>query len=262
MDPEDVLTRPGPGPDAVVRYGDHPEHLLDVHLPVRRVDAGDAPAHVVVLLHGGFWRQRYDRTHTRPMAQGLAAAGYVVVTPEYRRSGGAGGWPRTFDDVATALQALPRVTEVVPGGTLAGRPPVLVGHSAGGHLALWAALRPGAPRVRRVVALAPVADLYQAHARRLGADAVTALMGGDPAELPDAYAAADAARLLRRPIPAAVSVIVLHGDRDRQVPLEMSRALAAASPGVDLIELAGAEHFGLIDPLSTVWPHVLAAIRR
>ena len=89
MDAGDVLTRRAARPDAVLRYGDHPDQVLDLHLP----PTTDAPAPVVLLLHGGFWRQTYDRTHTRPIAQALAAEGWAVVTPEYRRTGGDGGWP-------------------------------------------------------------------------------------------------------------------------------------------------------------------------
>ncbi|MPZ95369.1 MAG: alpha/beta fold hydrolase [Propionibacteriales bacterium] len=255
VNPRDVLDRPARKPDAVLTYGKHPDQLLDVHLPPRPVD-GAAPAPVVVFLHGGFWRQAFDRTHTRPLAEALAAEGYVVVTPEFRRSGGDGGYPETFDDVAAALDAVPTIESVAPGrADLADV--TLAGHSAGGHLAMWAALRPGGLSgglsVRRVVALAPVAALVSAYERGLDGDAVEALMGGSPAELPAAYAAADPSRML----PGAVPITVIHGDRDDRVPVEMSRALT----GVSYVELDGMEHFGLIDPLSTAWPAVLAAIK-
>jgi acetyl esterase/lipase len=251
MDPRDVLTRPAARPDAVLRYGDHADHLLDVHLPNDR-----APAPVLFLVHGGFWRQGFDRVHTRPLAQALAAAGWAVVTPEYRRTGGDGGWPATFDDVATAYRRLRLLEDVVP-ERLALDEVTLLGHSAGGHLALLLALRPGRPalpRVRRVVALAPVSDLAEAHARGLGDGAVATLMGGAPGELPREYAEADPARML----PGDAEVVVLHGDRDQRVPVQMSRALR----GVDYVELPGADHFAPIDPVSPAWPAVLAAVRR
>src|SRR5215218_5364061 len=90
-------------PDAVLRYDDHDDALLDVHLP--RTPNGVT----VLLLHGGFWKTAYDRTHTRPMAVALAAEGFVVASPEYRRvgPGGAGGWPRTGADVERAATRLP-----------------------------------------------------------------------------------------------------------------------------------------------------------
>jgi len=251
VDPREVLTRPARKPDAVLTYGRHAEQLLDVHLPPQPLDGGE-PAPVVVLLHGGFWRQEFDRTHTRPIAEALSAAGYVVLTPEFRRSGGAGGWPATFDDVTAAVAAVAEVECAAPGRADLDDV-TLLGHSAGGHLAIWAALQPGAPKLRKVVALAPVADLVDAHARGLGEGAVAALMGGAPSQLPDAYAAADAARLL----PGGVPVTVIHGALDDRVPVQMSRALT----GVDYVELADVEHFGLIDPLSPAWPTVLAALR-
>lgn len=246
-----MLSRPARRPDAVLRYGGHPEQLVDVHLPPQPLTGGPA-ASVVFLVHGGFWRQTFDRTHARPLAEALAAAGYVVASPEYRRTGGDGGYPQTLDDVAAALESLPVLESVAPGRADLDDV-TLAGHSAGGHLVLWAALRPGAPRVRKVVALAPVADLVEGHHRRLGDGAVEALMGGSPEDLPEAYAAASPAGWL----PGAVPVTVVHGGRDDRVPAEMSRALA----GVELVELAGTEHFGLIDPLSPAYSAVLAALR-
>lgn len=252
MDARDVLTRPAARPDAVVRYGDHSDHLLDVHLPVTT----SGPAPVVFLVHGGFWREEFDRTHTRPLAQALTGAGWAVVTPEYRRTDGDGGWPATFDDVATAFRRLRLLEDVVP-ERLALDEVTVLGHSAGGHLAMLLGLhtgRPALPRVRRVVALAPVADLPEAHARDLGAGAVAALMGGPPDELVQEYAAADPARML----PGNVEVVVLHGDRDQQVPVQMSRALR----DVDYVELPDVDHFALVDPVSPAWPAVLAALTR
>lgn len=245
-DPREVLIRSARDPDLELRYGDLPEQLLDVHLP-----DDPEPAPLVLLLHGGFWRQEFDRTHTRPLAEALAREGLVVVTPEFRRVGGDGGWPRTFDDVLTALRHLPRLDEVIP-DRIRGEV-CLLGHSAGGHLAIWAAAQQGAPDVRRIVALAPVADLYEAHRRGLGAGAVAGLMGGTPEEQPEAYRLADAARLLPGPAP----VTVIHGVLDERVPVDLSRRL----PGVEHIELPDVEHFGLIDPLSPAWPTVLAAVR-
>jgi acetyl esterase/lipase len=253
MDPREVMTRPAAGPDLVVRYGDHPEHLLDVHLPTTRTDA----APVVVFVHGGFWRQQFDRTHTRPLAQALAGDGWAVVTPEYRRTGGDGGWPRTVDDVGAALEQVPRIDELAP-GRLDLTDVTLAGHSAGGHLAMWHALRPDpALRVRHVVALAPVADLHEAHARGLGDGAVAELMGGGPDELPEAYDAANPVRWLPADGATGPGVTVVHGDQDVQVPVDMSRGL----PGVSYVEVPGADHFALIDPLSAAWPHVREALR-
>lgn len=244
-DPRDVLARPAPSPDVVLRRGSAPDDLVDVHLPPSR-----DPAPLLVLLHGGFWRQEYDRRHTRALAAALRDEGYVVATPEYARTGGAGGWPRTFDDVADVRERLAGLLADVVPGRVADGPPVVVGHSAGGQLALWWSLTGSA---EPVVALAPVGDLARAHAEELGGGAVAALLDGSPAEQPQRYAAVDPAVLLpSRAIPATV----LHGTDDRQVPVEHSRGLA----GVHLVELPGTDHFALIDPLSPAWPHVLAAV--
>src|SRR5947208_16463915 len=96
-DSREVLTRPAPPPDRTLSYGPLPDHIVDVRLPPR------LPAPIVVVIHGGFWRAAYDRAHTGPMATALAAGGYVVAIPEYRRI----GWPGTLDDVAAALDAVP-----------------------------------------------------------------------------------------------------------------------------------------------------------
>jgi acetyl esterase/lipase len=257
--PRDV-TREADGPDAVVRYGDRADHLVDIHLP-----PGDhTTAPVLVLLHGGFWREAWDRRHTRPMAVELRDRGWVVATPEFRRTGGAGGWPATFDDIATVRARLPTLLADATGRSPSDVEPItLLGHSAGGHLAMWWALTASDPAtVRRVVALAPVADLARAYADALDGDAVAALLGGGPDAHPDRYAAADPAGILRDRVRDRDGVAddppitVLHGTHDDRVPVAHSRGLA----GVTLVELPTVGHFELIDPLSTVWPKVVAAL--
>lgn len=243
-DPREVLTRPAPPPDLTLTYGPHPDHVIDVRLPPR------LPAPVVVLIHGGFWRAAFDRTHTGPMGSALAAAGYVVAVPEYRRTGQeGGGWPGTFDDITAALAAMPALLAPYGSG-----PATLVGHSAGGQLALWAASR-SAPGVRGVVSLAGCADLVMC--ARLGLDdgATDLLLGGSPDEVPDRYGLADPARL---PTPR-VPVTVVHGTADDRVPVEVSRSYAARR-GADLRELPDVGHFALIDPLSEIWPRILETL--
>jgi acetyl esterase/lipase len=222
------------------------------------------PRAMVIFLHGGFWRQEYDRGHAGPLAAALAAAGYVAITPEFRRTGApGGGWPGTLDDVAAAVRAVPEL--VTPDHVTPGLgEPILAGHSAGGQLALWAAAglaREGRPP-RGVVALAPVADLVRAFELDLGGGAVLALLGGRPDEVPDRYAAADPIVSL----PIGAPVIVGHGDRDVVVPLEISerfvRAARVAGDDVTLAAWEEADHFDVIDPESAVWPNVLTCIER
>lgn len=250
-DPRAVLTRPASAPDRTARYGDHAEHVVDLRLPAR-----DLGRPLVVFIHGGFWRAEYDRTHVGPLAVDLARRGWPVATIEFRRVGqDGGGWPGTFEDVAAAVAAVPELF----GGDLPAAAPVLAGHSAGGQLALWVATRsPG--RTRGVLALAPVADLRTAYAQRLGDDAVAALLGGGPAEVPERYGAVDPMALL----PLRVPSVLVHGVDDDRVPVALSTGFAAAATAagdlVRLVTLPGVEHFGVIDPESAAWPSVLDAL--
>jgi acetyl esterase/lipase len=254
MDSRDVLTRPAEPPDVVLRYGNDADHLVDVWLPAQPL-AGPEARPLLLLIHGGFWRQEWDRVHLRPLSNALRQEGFAVAAMEYRRTGGAGGWPMTFDDTRTVVGSLPGLLEsVAPGQTAPGL--TVLGHSAGGHLAMWAATR--CLGVTAAVGLAPVADLHAAYNRNLDNGAVRDLLGGSPDEHPDRYRAADVASAL----PAGTPITLIHGDQDLQVPVEMSRDLAAAGSGVDYIELAGIEHFGLIDPRSAAYPVVLQTVRR
>lgn len=228
---------------------------MDVRLP-----QGTPRATPVAVVHGGFWRAAYDRGHTGPLAAELAAQGCAVAQLEYRRTGQpGGGWPTTFTDVLAGLRALPSVPEFA-GAYAAGRPPVVVGHSAGGHLALWAAGLPAGtrPAMTGVVALAPVADVFEAFRRDLDDGAVAALLGGAPEEVPDRYAYAQPAQC------PAVPVSVVHGDRDEQVPVALSREWVATARAfgcsVRYRELSRIEHFALIDPMSAAWPAVAEAV--
>ncbi|WP_326561803.1 alpha/beta hydrolase family protein [Micromonospora sp. NBC_01796] len=257
-DPRSVLTRAAPVPDATVRYGDGPDQLADVRLPA--VLGGPARP-LVVVIHGGFWRDEYDRAHVSPLAADLAARGYPVAQLEFRRTGQAGGgWPGTLDDVSAGVSALPGlVGEVLAaaGREAAVGAPILLGHSAGGHLALYCARRVP-ERVGGVLALAPVSDLAEAYRLDLDGGAVAALLGGGPEEFPDRYAAADP----HQHVPLQSPTVVIHGGLDRQVPPPMSRRYAAAAgANCQLIELPDCEHFGLIDPESAAWPTVTAALR-
>jgi acetyl esterase/lipase len=250
------MTRAAEPPDGVLRYAGHSDAVADVFLPVS-LGRPEHPSPLVLFVHGGFWREEYDRVHARPLADALRRRGFVVAVPEYRRVGGAGGWPHTADDVEAALAVIPgMLRDVAPGYVEPAALPVVAGHSAGGHLALGAGLRAGSSRVAAIVALAPVTDLPYAARVRMGDGAVQELLGGEPRDLPDRYAAADVLSMLA---PAEVDVTIIQGDADLQVPAEMNRLVAARldGPGVRYVELAGADHFALIDPLSTVFESTL-----
>jgi acetyl esterase/lipase len=278
-DPRAVITRPAPPPDLTVRYGGHPDQVIDLRLP----RAGTALRPLMIFIHGGFWRAEWDRAHAAPLAADLAARGWPVATIEYRRTGQqGGGWPGTFDDVAAAVAAARGLDAAAPPGRLppaAIDRPILAGHSAGGQLALWyAATRatsggtapddvvpPGSATggvgrvgaLRGVLALAPVADLAEAYRLDLDGGAVAALVGGGPDRWPGRFAAVDPMALE----PPTVPVTLVHGTRDEQVPVALSRRYAAKAGGrARLVELPGVEHFGLIDPESSAWPAVLDAL--
>jgi len=258
----------------VLRYGPGAEHVADLRLPAPSEQRGphQQVAPLVLFLHGGFWRAAFDRAHTGPLAEALAALGLVVCTPEYRRTEQAGGgWPGTLDDVAAAVDNLPGLVAAATGGLTDPARILLAGHSAGGHLALWAAgrhrLPSGAPwnlaqpAASGVVGLAAVCDLASCFEQNLGNGAAAELIGGGPARYPDRYAAADPARLL----PSSVPVRLVHGSADDRVPCEMSREYAskaqAAGDDAACAVLPGSGHFEVIDPLSAAWPHVVTAFR-
>ena len=235
-------------------YGPGPDRFLELTLP-----AGDGAAPVVVVLHGGFWRARYGVELARPLAADLAARGWAAVAVEYRRVGAGGGWPTTLEDVAAALDALPQVADAA---RLDLSDVTVVGHSAGGHLAVWAAGRgrlpagaPGAdPRVRVTAAVsqAGVLDLAAAVTADLGDGATVQFLGGRPDEVPDRYAAADPARLL----PTGVPVLCVHGEQDTTVPLEQSRRYAAAATAAgDQVEVTvvDGDHMAVIDVTGEAW---------
>jgi acetyl esterase/lipase len=256
VDAHEVLDRPAEAPDAVVRYAEHPDGLIDIYLPPS-LGRPQRPSPLIFAVHGGFWRQAFDRSHLRPLAAALAARGFVVALPEYRRVGGLGGWPVTAHDVAAALAACAELVDAAaPGRIDPVARSVLTGHSAGGHLALWAGLRAGPARVSRVVALAPVTDLVYAAHHRLGSGAAQALLGGDPLDAPDNYAEADVLRLLTGDVP----VTVIQGTDDLQVPVELNRRVAeqhACEDHLRYVELADVDHFALIDPLSAMFESAL-----
>jgi acetyl esterase/lipase len=265
MQPSDVLSRPSRPPDLTLSYGSLADHVADLWLPPadgpRR--AGQWP--LVLFLHGGFWRAAYDRRHAGPLAEALAAGGFGVCCPEYRRVGQeGGGWPGTFDDIRAAVAVLPGAVFDATDRRVDERRVVLAGHSAGGHLALWAASRLSAvpqPAARVVVSLAGVCDLADCYRQRLGDDAARDLMGGGPGQFPDRYAAADPTLAL----PFGLPISLLHGTADDRVPSEQSRDFGerarVAGDQVSCALLPGVGHFELIDPLSAAWPAVEAEFR-
>ncbi|HEV2239278.1 MAG TPA: alpha/beta fold hydrolase [Ktedonobacterales bacterium] len=255
-----------PAQIAVLAYGPLPQQFGELRLP-----AGPGPHPALVMVHGGFWRARYGLDYFGDICEALAAAGVATWNIEYRRLGDpGGGWPGTLLDVAAAVDHT---------RTLAARYPLdlartgALGHSAGGHLALWAAgrarihaaspLRAEDPlRLRCAVALAGVSDLRRAWELRLSNNVTEEFLGGTPTEVPERYAAASPAELL----PLGVTQLLLHGTEDDSVPYDMSMrylaAAGAAGDGATLMTLAGKGHFEMVDPATAAWRTVLALTLR
>ncbi|GAA2655276.1 MULTISPECIES: alpha/beta hydrolase [Streptomyces] len=259
-----AFAHPAVAPDATAAYGEHPDHVVDFYAP-RGETQGPAP--LVVLLHGGAWRAPYDRQHVTPLADFLARRGFAVANVEYRRGSSlphqnaegpvAGRWPETFDDVAAAMDALPGLAaDALPQADV--RRTVVTGHSAGGHLALWAAARhvlpagspwrlPSPPMLRGVVALAPIADFAVAEELGVCGGASAQLLGGAD-HWDERLPYADPAALL----PTGIATAVVQGRDDIVVPQQVAEAYVAAAAkagetvGLTLLDAVG--HFPLIDP--------------
>ena len=251
-----------------IAYGAAPSQFAELRVP-----PGPGPHPVVLLLHGGCWKREFGSLSAlAAMADSLTANGVATWNVEYRRVGEPGaGWPGSFTDVASALALL---RKVAPAQRLDLSRVVILGHSAGGTLALWLARqeRGGAPRTdaehpraRGVVSLAGVTDLEE-RARAPGAGAcslraVESLLGGSPAEVPERYAAASPIRLL----PLGMPQVHIWGREDVMLPVRYGEAMVDAATRMGesarLVLVDGAGHFEIAKPVGPPWPIVREAIR-
>lgn len=263
-----VVALPAPEPDLRASYGDAPQQFGELYLPDRS-DADDAtlPFPVVMLIHGGCWLNGYGVDHARPLAGALRDAGVAVWSIEYRRIGDpGGGWPGTAEDVTAALARLAALARAQP---LDLERVVAVGHSAGGHLALWLGARSAADaagpvRLRGVVGLAAISDpVTYATGTNDCQTATPHFLGGMPADAVDVYAAASPLALL----PDAVETRLLHGAADSIVPTDQSTDFVgrADSIGTDasiwLLMIPGAGHFDMIHPGTIAFTALKGMIR-
>lgn len=236
-----------PGSDVTVErveYGAHPSQFFDLYLPTHNPERTRG---VVVSIHGGYWRATYGLDLNNALSRHLSSEGFAVVNIEYRRSGDVelnsdAVWADMGSDVLTAIEVSPDVDG----------PVLVVGHSAGGHLALWAASQPGVS-IDGVIALAPVTDLFAADQLRLSTHATFELFGASLADAPELYRSASPVHLL----PLGVNQLVVHGKADSDVPASMSadyveKALAAGDQ-VELISDDDVDHFDIIDPTHDTW---------
>jgi acetyl esterase/lipase len=233
------------------RYGDEDSQFADLRMP-----AADSLG-TVVLLHGGYWLPEYGLELMEPLALHLTALGYATWNVEYRRTGAGGGFPTTLTDVGSAIDRLdgpgmPRgITDDV----------VLLGHSAGGHLAVWAASRTSATpggaakvRPRGAISLAGVLDLVLAGSTS-ATEQVGAFMGATPAESPQDYELADPTQL----VPAGCPVWVVSAEDDETVPPAQARsyvAAARAAGGVVQSVVVPGDHMAVISPSTAAFPTI------
>jgi dipeptidyl aminopeptidase/acylaminoacyl peptidase len=222
------------------RYGDHPSQFCELH--------GDGER-VAVLIHGGFWRRRYGLELSGGIARDLVSRGWAAWNIEYRRLGDGGGWPVTLEDVAAAIEALPLDASRV----------VAIGHSAGGQLAVWAAAE---GRVNAAVSQAGALDMDEL--ARLGTSngVVFDFLGGTPDEVQHRYEHASPARRL----PIGVPLLLVHGERDEDVPVHISREFAAAAEAAgdecELVVIEDESHYEHLEPGSRCWGAVTEWLAR
>lgn len=252
---DDILSLKPPPADARVSYGSDSNHFLDLRLPSSK-EKSKSPYPLIINIHGGYWRAKYNLDHAGHLCAALTAKGLATANLEYRRVGNeGGGWPGTFADIRSAYQFLVQNSAA---HNLDPQRIVVTGHSAGAQLALCLAAHEAS--LTRVVSLAGVVDLRRAWQLHLSNDAVIEFLRGSPGEVPDHYREADPMELS---IPRARQWLI-HGAADDVVPPEFSRDYVTAKSkrsgkekeDVHLLAIAGADHFDLIDPRSQAWKRV------
>jgi acetyl esterase/lipase len=261
----EILTRPPPSFDDRIEYGPGLQHFAELRFP-----RGKGPFPLLFVIHGGFWQSAYDLKHIGHLCAAFTRKGIISCNLEYRRVGDpGGGWPGTFQDVSLAtdhiLETISSDPRVDSARTAA------LGHSAGGHLALWLTSRhrisKDSPvhgsqkyRIDKAISLAGVCDLRTGFKDRLGSGAVARLMGGTPDQYPDRYDAGSPIELL----PAQTRQVLLHGTADDIVPVSQSEKFVTKAEELGeqptLITIEGVGHFDMIDPETNAWSAVAGAV--
>jgi acetyl esterase/lipase len=262
MTREDYARLPAIEPDYRLSYGAGPEQFGDLYLPDT-----DGPYPVVVLLHGGCWLKKWSLSQLGSLCRAFTSEDLAVWNLEYRRLGNGGGWPGTFHDVAAGVDFLVQIADAHP---LDLSRVVVVGHSVGGHLALWLAGRHRLPAaselysasplpVKGVVSLAGIPDVAMAVEQDICRGTIQQALGGMPEEVPARYRHVSPIELL----PLGVPQRHIHGLVDDIAPVDYVQlyvkvARQREDVRLDVIEDVG--HFDLVVPATPAWPVVRQAV--
>jgi len=260
-----ILDRASPPFDVRVHYGNDPNQFAELRFPNLK---GSFP--LLFVVHGGFWQSEYDLSHIGHLCAAFTSKGIITCSIEYRRIGNpGGGWPGTFQDIGLATRSIFR--DLSNDSRFDQARTAIIGHSAGGHLALWLVgshrISKGSPlhneqkqEIRRAISLGGVSDLRSAWKKKLGHGTVTRLMSGTPEEHPDRYDAGSPIELL----PTGARHALVHGTDDDTVPLSQSEAFVEKAEKLGdqstLVKLDGISHYELIDPESKAWQPVVRAV--
>ena len=248
----DILTEPPPvEADARVAYGPEPLQFGDLRLP-----ATEGPHPLVIVIHGGYWQAIYNLIHAGHLCVDLAKHGIASWNVEYRRIGDVGGhWPAVGDDILAALAHVRALAQEHP---LDLERVVVLGHSAGGQLAVWSSLHTDVP-LRGIVSIAGVVDLHML--AELGDDhgMIERLLQGNAEQVPDRWSEASP----RQHLPWPTRTILVCGTADVHWGPNQATAEAAIAAGseVQLLPLEGAGHFEPVDPAAPQWRVVRSKIQ-
>ncbi len=243
---DDILSWAAPRADARVAYGSDSNQFIDLRMPKA---SGRHP--LIICVHGGYWRSKYDLEYLGHLSAALTAKGMATANLEYRRVGNAGGgWPGTFEDIRTAYQFL---SQNAGQYRFDAQRVIVLGHSAGSQLALCLAAHEMG--IKAAISLAGVVDLRRAYDLHLSNDAVVEFLSGTPAEVPEHYREADPMKLAIK-----TPQWLVHGAEDDIVPPKISKdyvnAKVKSKEDARLVEIAGAGHFEVVDPRSGAWGQV------
>ena len=250
-------------PDSTYHYGEDSNQFGDLYLPA----PSDTPHPVIILVHGGCYRAQYDLKPLGNICKALVAQGLAVWNIEYRRMGNGGEYPNMFLDVAQAADYLRQIADT---HHLDLKHVITVGHSAGGHIALWLAGRHKIPQsselysanplsIKRVVVLAGVVDAIHAIENGICEGGLSVMMGGEPDAVPENYQVADPRALL----PIGIPQIHIVGEHDTEMMDNFNSYLNVAKQKGDTIDLIvppDAGHFEIVDVSSTAWQIVCDTI--